>query len=127
MTALALGPAVGQTRPMRATIAAEEPRAALAVEAVPPLPSLSAFFPARDEEANLLPMAQAMLRVLPAVAEHWELIIVDDGSRDATGALADELARAHPKVRVIHHPVGRGRSEERRVGKECRSRWSPYH
>src|SRR5439155_118639 len=47
MTALALGPAVGQTRPMRATIAAEEPRAALAVEAVPPLPSLSAFFPAR--------------------------------------------------------------------------------
>src|SRR2546430_7511489 len=25
------------------------------------------------------------------------------------------------------HPVGAGRSEERRVGKECRSRWSPYH
>src|SRR3712207_8571273 len=25
------------------------------------------------------------------------------------------------------HPVGRRRSEERRVGKECRSRWSPYH
>jgi len=24
-------------------------------------------------------------------------------------------------------PVGTGRSEERRVGKECRSRWSPYH
>ena len=23
--------------------------------------------------------------------------------------------------------VGKGRSEERRVGKECRSRWSPYH
>ena len=108
MTALDPGPALGQTRPMRETIAGDERRAALAAEAVSPLSSLSAFFPARDEEANLLPMAQAMLRVLPAVAERWELIIVDDGSRDATGALADELARAHPEVRVIHHPVGRG-------------------
>src|SRR6266481_4947053 len=80
MTALAPGPALGQTRPMREVIAGEERRAALAAEAVSPLSSLSAFFPARDEEANLLPMAQAMLRVLPAVAERWELIIVDDGS-----------------------------------------------
>src|SRR6266498_5460311 len=28
---------------------------------------------------------------------------------------------------ILHGPVGVGRSEERRVGKECRSRWSPYH
>ena len=28
---------------------------------------------------------------------------------------------------VIVTPTGRSRSEERRVGKECRSRWSPYH
>ena len=27
----------------------------------------------------------------------------------------------------LRRPAGRGRSEERRVGKECRSRWSPYH
>src|SRR2546427_8573832 len=28
---------------------------------------------------------------------------------------------------LLHSGIGKGRSEERRVGKECRSRWSPYH
>lgn len=72
------------------------------------LPSLSAFFPAHNEETNVVPMAEALLAVLPQVARVFELIIVDDGSRDRTGALADELARNHPDVRVVHHPVNRG-------------------
>lgn len=72
------------------------------------LPSLSAFFPVHDEEDNVVPMAEAVLAVLPEVAEAWELIIVDDGSRDATGARADELARRRPGVRVVHHAVNRG-------------------
>src|SRR2546425_9541844 len=33
----------------------------------------------------------------------------------------------HPVTLVFHAPTEFGRSEERRVGKECRSRWSPYH
>src|SRR5437667_5291392 len=36
-------------------------------------------------------------------------------------------ARRRERPLVPHHPGGRARSEERRVGKECRSRWSPYH
>ena len=74
----------------------------------PGLASLSAFFPVHDEEADVVPMAEALLRVLPEVAERWELIIVDDGSRDRTGQLADELSRTRPEVRVVHHPVNRG-------------------
>src|SRR2546422_11295496 len=42
--------------------------------------------------------------------------------------VADELKRGEAKiVQVIKEPIGTKRSEERRVGKECRSRWSPYH
>ena len=42
------------------------------------------------------------------------------------GELTEEQARNHPEKNVITRAIG-VRSEERRVGKECRSRWSPYH
>ena len=38
-----------------------------------------------------------------------------------------DLAGQLGKKRGLYHYAGGGRSEERRVGKECRSRWSPYH
>jgi len=72
------------------------------------LRSLSAFIPVHDEEANLLPMVDALLHTLPRVADRWELVIVDDGSRDGTRALAAEVARTRPGVRVVHHPSRRG-------------------
>jgi glycosyltransferase involved in cell wall biosynthesis len=82
-------------------------------EKVPPMPaerlrSISAFFPVHDEEDNVVPMAEAVLAVLPDVAARWELVIVDDGSRDATGARADALAASRDGVRAVHHPTNRG-------------------
>ena len=72
------------------------------------LRSLSAFFPVHDEEDNVVPMAEAVLAVLADVATAWELVIIDDGSRDATGSRADALAESRPGVRVVHHPNNRG-------------------
>src|SRR2546430_16189750 len=51
-----------------------------------------------------------------------ELTVFADDAADPGNVAADLLAQAEHDPEAI--PV---RSEERRVGKECRSRWSPYH
>lgn len=78
---------------------------------------LSYFFPAHNEEANLEGLVEEALRELPALAETFEIIAVNDGSRDATGAIADRLAAAHPGiVRAVHHPTNLGYGEALRSG-----------
>ena len=70
---------------------------------------LSYFFPAHNEEANLRGLVEEALETLPTLAEVWEIVIVNDGSRDATGSIADELTAAHPGlVRAVHHPTNLG-------------------
>jgi glycosyltransferase involved in cell wall biosynthesis len=81
------------------------------------LATLSWFFPAHNEEANLDGLVMEALEVLPALAETFEIIIVDDGSRDGTGRMADELAAAHPGVvRAVHHPTNLGYGAALRSG-----------
>jgi glycosyltransferase involved in cell wall biosynthesis len=81
------------------------------------LPELSWFFPAHDEEANLEPLVAEALAALPALADRFEIVIVDDGSRDATPAIADRLAADHPEVvRVVHHPTNLGYGAALRSG-----------
>src|SRR5262245_50138661 len=100
------------------TLGSDDPPRKVVVQPLPArkLRSLSAFFPAHDEEENVVPLSEALLEMLPQVADAWELIIVDDGSRDATGELADELARTRTGVRVVHHPVNRGYGAALRSG-----------
>ena len=70
---------------------------------------LSVFFPAHDEAANLERTVDAALTVVKGLALHdYEVIVVDDGSTDGTGAIADDLAARHAGVRVIHHDTNRG-------------------
>ena len=80
------------------------------------LPALSYFFPAHNEAANLEGLVEEALATLPALADEFEIVIVDDGSKDATPALADALAAAHPQVRAIHHPTNRGYGAALRTG-----------
>jgi len=73
------------------------------------VPELSYFFPAHNEEANLEPLVEEALASLPALADRFEVIIVDDGSRDRTGEIADRLVATHPElVRAVHHEVNLG-------------------
>ena len=78
--------------------------------------ALSYFFPAHNEEANLRGLVEEALVALPALADTFEIIIVDDGSRDATPAIADELAAGDDRVRVVHHPRNRGYGAALRSG-----------
>jgi glycosyltransferase involved in cell wall biosynthesis len=81
------------------------------------VPALSYFFPAHDEADNIEPLVREALDVLPALAERFEVICVDDGSRDGTAALADALSISSPEVvRVVHHPTNRGYGAALRSG-----------
>jgi glycosyltransferase involved in cell wall biosynthesis len=78
---------------------------------------LSYFFPAHDEEANLEGLVEEALATLPGIAETFEIVVVDDGSRDASPAIADRLAAEHPDiVRVVHHPTNLGYGAALRSG-----------
>jgi glycosyltransferase involved in cell wall biosynthesis len=78
---------------------------------------LSYFFPAHDEEANSEGLVAEALVSLPGIAETFEVIAVNDGSRDRTQALADELTAAHPGVvRGVHHPTNLGYGAALRSG-----------
>ena len=74
----------------------------------PRVPALSFFFPAHNEAENIEALVAEALEVLPRLADQFEIIAVDDGSKDATPRLADELAAKHPQVHVVHHEVNRG-------------------
>lgn len=72
-------------------------------------PAVSVVVPLRDEEANLRNLVAGIRAALDPVAPH-EIVLVDDASQDGTRALALELARSMPSVRVIAHDVGGGQS-----------------
>ncbi len=78
---------------------------------------LSYFFPAHNEEANLESLVAEALATLPALADTFEIIAVNDGSKDRTQAIADELTARHPGVvRAVHHPTNYGYGAALRTG-----------
>lgn len=69
---------------------------------------LSVFLPAYNEEANLERTIKNVIENLKKNVSIWEIVIVDDGSKDKTGAIADRLAKANKNISVIHHSPNRG-------------------
>ena len=65
--------------------------------------SISVFFPCYNEQENVGRTVEKALDVLEKLNADFEVIIVDDGSSDKTGRIADEIAGDHNKVKVVHH------------------------
>lgn len=74
------------------------------------------MLPAYNEESALEATVMAVRRVLEALRRPFEIIVVDDGSVDRTGALAERLARDDPAVRVVRHARNRGYGAALRSG-----------
>lgn len=70
--------------------------------------SVSVCFPAYNEEATIRAVLEDASAVLEGAGLEYEIIVCDDGSRDRTGAIADDVAARVPRMRVIHQSPNRG-------------------
>jgi glycosyltransferase involved in cell wall biosynthesis len=87
-------------------------------------PNVSLFFPVFRDESTVRAVAEKALDVLRDVANKYEVIIVDDGSPDRAGEIADELARQYPNVSVVHHPKNLGYGAAIKSGlARCQYEW----
>lgn len=70
--------------------------------------SVSAFFPAHNEADNIGSLTEKTVAALSRLVDDFEVIIVNDGSKDGTREIADEFAGRIPQVRAVHHEINRG-------------------
>lgn len=75
---------------------------------------LSVVAPAHNEEDNIGPLVEEIARTLEGVSFDWEIVLVDDGSTDATAARMAATQRGHPElrtIRMLQTPTGRGNGQ----------------
>ena len=70
--------------------------------------SLSVVMPAHNEEVAIVGTMRSVIDAVSLWTENFEIIVVNDGSKDQTRTLLEEIAAAEPRVRVINHEVNKG-------------------
>ncbi len=69
---------------------------------------ISLVLPAHNEEPNIRAVVEEAAQVLPRAFTDYEIVVVNDGSKDRTLEIAQGLEREDSHVRVVNHPVNRG-------------------
>ena len=77
---------------------------------------ISLVFPMFDEEQNVGPLLASALALAPRLADAFEIIVVDDGSRDGSAAVVERQRRLDPRVRLLRHPTNVGYGAALRSG-----------
>ena len=80
------------------------------------VPELSVVVPVFDEAASLVSNTEALLAWLLTCGLTFELLLVDDGSLDASSALVEQLAARHPGVEPLHLKPNQGRGKALQLG-----------
>ena len=70
--------------------------------------SLSLVLPAYNEEDNIEIVVRRAIEVLPEYTEGFEIVVVNDGSKDRTAEIIDRLATEDSRVRPVHHKSNQG-------------------
>jgi glycosyltransferase involved in cell wall biosynthesis len=74
-------------------------------------PEITVIYPAFNEEAALRSTIERSVEALRGQFKNFEILLIDDCSRDRTGLIADELAGQYPVVRVMHNLRNLGQGE----------------
>jgi len=85
-------------------------------------PGLSIFFPAYNDAGTIASLAIVAHMTARTLTDDYEVIVIDDGSPDHTGALLDEMAAHFPWLKVVHHGKNRGYGGALRTGFETASK-----
>ena len=87
------------------------------------MPGLSVFFPAYNDAGTIGSLVITAVRVAGSLTPDYEVLVINDGSKDDTRRILDELARVYPDhVRIVHHAVNRGYGGALRSGFENASK-----
>ncbi len=86
------------------------------------LSSVSFFCPAYNDAGNLPDLIPVVFDFLNNNTDKFEIVIIDDGAKDGTGKVAEELAQKFPHTRVIHHEKNKGYNATLKEGFEHGSR-----
>src|SRR3954454_10209275 len=73
-----------------------------------PATGLSIFFPAYNDSGTIASLVITALRTARKLTPDHEVIVVNDGSKDGTADILEELASIYPQVRIVHHEKNRG-------------------